>query len=97
MRSRVKLNEKSDKMILNAINTSYYSVLRSCMYICLLSVSSIGRLLFCGFEMATITHLRVCFIMSVKIITNIIGFIVWHHSLFNFFQFAAGVQKNLCG
>lgn len=93
MRSKVKLNEKSDKMSLNAINTSYYSVPRSCMCICFLSVSGIGSLLFCGFEMATDTHLQVCFIVSVKIITDIIGFIVWHPNLFNFFQLAAGGPK----
>lgn len=93
MRSKVKLNEKSDKMSLNAINTSYCSVLRSCMCICFLSVSSIGSLLFCGFEMATVTHLQVCFIMSLKIITDIIGFIVWHPNLFNFFQLAARGPK----
>jgi len=93
MRSKVKSNEKSDKMSLNAINTSYYSVTRSCMCICFLSVSSIGSLLFCGFEMATDTHLQVCFIMSVKIITDIIGFIVWHSNLFNFFHLAARGPK----
>lgn len=93
MRSKVKLNEKSDKMSLNAINTSYYSVPRSCMCICFLSLSSIGSLLLCGFEMATDTHLQDYFIMSVTIITDIIGFIVWHPNLFNFFQLAAEVPK----
>lgn len=93
MRSKVKLNEKSDKMSLNAINTSYYSVPRSCMCICFLSLSSIGSLVLCGFEMATDTHLQDYFIMSVTIITDIIGFIVWHPNLFNFFQLAAEVPK----
>lgn len=46
MTSKVQLNEKSDKMNLNALNTSYYSVPRSCMCICFLSVSTIGSLLF---------------------------------------------------
>lgn len=96
MRSKVKLNEKSDKMILNAINTSYYSVPRSCMCICFLSLSSIGSLLFCGFEMATDTHLQVCFIMSVRIITDIIGFIVWHPNLFKFLSVSCRRSKNLC-
>lgn len=95
VRSKVKLNEKSDKMSLNAINTSHCSVPRSCMCICFLSVSSIGSLLFCGFEIATYTHLQVCFIMSVKIITYTIGFIVWHPNLFIlfFFQLSAGGPK----
>lgn len=96
MWSKVKLNEKSDKISLNAINTSYYSVPRSRICICFLSVSSIGSLLFCGFEMATDTHLQVCFIMSVKIITDIIGFIVWHPNLFNFFSVSCRRSENLC-
>lgn len=97
VRSKVKLNEKSDKMSLNAINTSHCSVPRSCMCICFLSVSSIGSLLFCGFEIATDTHLQVCFIMSVKIITYTIGFIVWHPNLFIiFFSVICRRSKNLC-
>lgn len=80
--------KKSDKTSLNAINTGYCSVLRSCMCICFLSVS-IGSLLFCGFEVATDTHLQVCFIMSVKIITYIIGFIVWHPQII-IYLFSAG-------
>lgn len=97
VRSKVKLNEKSDKMSLNAINTSHCSVPRSCMCICFLSVSSIGSLLFCGFEIATDTHLQVCFIMSVKIITYTIGFIVWHPNLFIifFFSYLQEVQKSV--
>lgn len=66
------------------------------MCICFLSVSNIGSLPFCGFEMATDTPLQVCFIMSVKIIIDIIGFIVWHPNLFNFFSVSRRRSKNLC-